>query len=67
MGAPAKPAEDLHEELPEEGAQPSEAELAEIEAAWEREVLWRAREHDEGRAKSVPWEEVQAELFGTRR
>lgn len=66
MGAPARPAEELceAEDLFDDGPQPSEEELAAIEAAWEREVLWRAKEHAEGRAKSVPWEEVRAELFG---
>lgn len=60
MGAPTKPAESLVE------PQPSEAELAEIEAAWEAEVLWRAKEHEEGRAESIPWEQVRAQLFGER-
>ncbi|MDC0718151.1 hypothetical protein [Nannocystis bainbridge] len=45
---------------------PSEQELAEIEAVWEEEVLRIAREHEEGRASSVPWEQVRAQLFGQR-
>lgn len=62
MGAPTRPAESLVDE-----PEPSAEELAEIEAAWEAEVLWRAAEHDAGRAQSVPWEQVRAELFGKRR
>lgn len=54
MKAPTRPAEG-----PVEPA-PSEAELAEIEAAWEVEVVRRVQEHEEGRAGSVPWEQVRA-------
>ncbi|WAS94476.1 addiction module protein [Nannocystis punicea] len=61
MGAPTKPAEELVDE-----PEPSEEQLAEIEAAWEEEVLWRAKEHEEGRAESIPWEQVRAEIFGKR-
>ena len=65
MSSPAKPVEPALESLEEPVS--SAQELAENEAAWEREVLWIAKEHAEGRAKSVPWEEVQAELFGAPR
>ena len=44
----------------------SEQERAEIEAAWEQEVLRIARAHDEGRAGSVPWETARAEVLGER-
>jgi len=55
-----------HHTEPLEEHTPSEQELAEIEAAWEQEVLRIAKEHEEGRAESVPWEQVRAELFGKR-
>ena len=57
MGLPTKPAREP-ELTPEE--------LTENEAAWEEEVLRRARAHEEGRASSVPWEQVRAQLFGKR-
>lgn len=45
---------------------PTPEELAENEAAWEEEVLRIAREHDEGRAQFLPWEEVRARVFDKR-
>ncbi|MCY1010557.1 hypothetical protein OV079_34335 [Nannocystis pusilla] len=60
--------EDEVSRLAEEQAEavPSEQELAENEAAWEEEVLRIAKEHEEGRAESIPWEQVRAQLFGER-
>ncbi|MCY0988798.1 addiction module protein [Nannocystis sp. ILAH1] len=46
--------------------EPGENELAESEAAWEEEVLRIAKEHEEGRAESIPWEQVRAQMFGER-
>ncbi|MDC0669854.1 addiction module protein [Nannocystis radixulma] len=65
MASRAKPLE--HPPALLEEPLPPEHELAEIEAAWEQEVLRIAAEHDAGRAGSVPWEQVRAELFGKRR
>ena len=35
----------------------------EIEEAWHQEVLRRVAEVDAGRAKTVPWSEVRAQLI----
>ena len=34
-----------------------------VEAAWAEEVERRVREIDSGAVKTVPWEQVRAELF----
>ncbi|HYM62445.1 MAG TPA: addiction module protein [Thermoanaerobaculia bacterium] len=34
-----------------------------IEAAWAEEVERRIREIDSGEVKTIPWEQVRAELF----
>lgn len=33
-----------------------------VEAAWAAEIERRVREIDEGRVKTIPWEQVRAEL-----
>jgi len=38
-----------------------------VEAAWADEVERRIREIDEGKVKTIPWEQVRAELFGRSR
>jgi putative addiction module component (TIGR02574 family) len=35
-----------------------------VEAAWADEVERRVREIDTGQVKTIPWEQVRAELFG---
>ncbi|MEA2490767.1 MAG: hypothetical protein QOH21_2559 [Acidobacteriota bacterium] len=35
-----------------------------VEAAWAEEVERRVREVDTGQVKTIPWEQVRAELFG---
>ncbi len=35
-----------------------------VEAAWSREIARRVAELDAGTVKTIPWEEVRAELFG---
>jgi putative addiction module component (TIGR02574 family) len=35
-----------------------------VEAAWAEEVERRIREVDTGQVKTIPWEQVRAELFG---
>jgi putative addiction module component (TIGR02574 family) len=35
-----------------------------VEAAWDEEVERRVREVDTGQVKTIPWEQVRAELFG---
>ena len=37
-----------------------------VEAAWSKEIERRVAELDAGTAKTIPWEEVRAELFGRR-
>ena len=34
-----------------------------VEAAWAEEVERRVREIDSGQVKTIPWEQVRAELF----
>jgi putative addiction module component (TIGR02574 family) len=45
-----------------DGAEPSAAEQAEIDAAWAVEIERRIREIDDGTAKLTPAEEVFAEI-----
>ena len=35
-----------------------------VEAAWAEEVERRVREIDSGRVKTIPWEQVRAQLHG---
>ena len=35
-----------------------------VEAAWSKEIERRVAELDAGTVKTIPWEEVRAELFG---
>jgi putative addiction module component (TIGR02574 family) len=35
---------------------------ADVEAAWAEEIERRVRDIDEGRVKTIPWEQVRAEL-----
>jgi hypothetical protein len=63
-GSMARSAEHLDETPPvRDEPELTPEQLAEIQAAWEREVLWIAEEMDAGRMKSIPWEEVRDELF----
>ena len=39
---------------------------ADVEAAWSEEIARRVAELDAGTVKTIPWEEVRAELFGRR-
>jgi putative addiction module component (TIGR02574 family) len=38
-----------------------------VEAAWSKEIARRVAELDAGTVKTIPWEDVRAELFGRRR
>ena len=35
---------------------------AEVEASWAEEIKRRIEDHEQGRAETVPWEEVQRKL-----
>ena len=37
---------------------------AEVEAAWAEEIERRAREIDSGKVRTIPWEQVRAQLHG---
>jgi putative addiction module component (TIGR02574 family) len=40
---------------------------ADVEAAWAEEIERRVRDIDEGRVKTIPWEQVRAELHARLR
>lgn len=37
---------------------------ADVEAAWSEEIERRVREIDSGKVKTIPWEQVRAQLHG---
>ncbi|HUF07771.1 MAG TPA: addiction module protein [Rhodothermales bacterium] len=37
---------------------------ADVEAAWAEEIERRVREIDSGRVRTIPWEQVRAQLHG---